>query len=82
MIDYVGAVLRTLGHHPTKTYSDGMGVVSYIMGVMLVTFFTLEMVNQYWLSVTNYKKLPLNMNKLDMDMREILYEGIKFSAVK
>jgi hypothetical protein len=81
IIDYLGAILRTLGHHPTKTYSEGMGTVSYILGIILLSFFTFETCSMYVQCISNYKIKKSNLTPLEKSMREQLYDGVKMNAV-
>lgn len=59
-----------------------MGRVSYFLGVALVSFFAYELSSMYHQCTTNYKKKSKHLTKLEIDMRENLYEGIKMSAVR
>jgi hypothetical protein len=81
IIDYLGSVLRTLGHHPTRTYAETVGSLSFVIAMSMLSFFTYEMCVFYTECVTNYKKKSKELTPYDKSMREHLYEGIKIKAV-
>lgn len=82
IIDYLGSILRTLGHHPTKTYSEGMGLLSYLVGITFLTFFTFEMSSMYCHCISNFKTKESYLTTFERGIREQIYEGVKMSAVE
>lgn len=82
IIDYFGASLRTVGHHPTKTYSEGMGILSYLIGIAFLSFFTFEILNMYYHCISNFKIKESNLTTFERSLREQIYDGIKMSAVE
>jgi len=56
-IDYIGFMLRNVGHHPLRTGSDNISKASYFVACFLVICFTLEMQILYFTSNSLYKKV-------------------------
>lgn len=81
-IDYLGIVLRTLGHHPARTQSDANSKLSFFLSIFFVIGFTVEMTQFYLKADSLYLKKKRDKDEIDRLYEGYLYEGLRKSSLK